>query len=144
MHRLHAPAVCAGRLLLAWVFLMEGWDKVAFYRDTVGYMASYGVWGGLLPLAIVTELGGSLAIATGLATRWAATALAGFCLLTALLFHNRFGQAGELIEFQKDFAIAGGFLVLAAFGPGAWSLDGLLGRRRAHGMAAAGPSTVGR
>ena len=143
MHRLHAPAVCAARLLLAWVFLTEGWDKIVYYQATVGYMASYGVWGGLLPLAILTELGGGLAIATGWGTRWAAVALSGFCLLTALLFHNRFSDANELIEFQKDFAIAGGFLALAAFGPGAWSLDGLLSRRT-HGMAAAGPSAIGR
>jgi putative oxidoreductase len=30
--------------------------------------------------------------------------------------------------FQKNVAMAGGFLVLAAFGPGAWSIDGRLGR----------------
>ena len=56
----------------------------------------------------------------GLKTRWAAIALFGFCLLTALFFHTGADQA---IELQKNVAMAGGFLTLAIFGPGPWSLD---------------------
>lgn len=74
---------------------------------------------------ILTELGGGLLILFGLKTRWAAIALAGFCLLTALFFHL---AADETIMFQKNVAMAGGFLVLATFGPSAWSIDGRLGR----------------
>jgi len=39
------------------------------------------------------------------------------------------GETGDVAEFRKDFAIAGGLFALAALGGGAWSLDALIGRR---------------
>ena len=90
-------------------------------------MQSGGVDGRLLPLVILTELGGGLCILAGLATRYAAIALFGFCILTAIIFHKGADQA---IEFEKNLAIAGGFLTLAVFGPGPWSIDGWLARAR--------------
>jgi len=65
----------------------------------------------------------------GLKTRLAAIALAGFALLTALLFHNNLADAEQAINFQKNLAIAGGFLFLAIFGPGSWSIDAWRGPR---------------
>ena len=67
----------------------------------------------------------------GFQSRLAALALTGFCILTALLFHTNFADANELIQFNKDIAIAGGFLALVAFGAGGWSLDALQARRAA-------------
>ena len=61
----------------------------------------------------------------GLKTRWASIALMGFCLLAALFFHMNPDQAND---FDKNIAIAGGFLTLAAFGPGPWSIDAWRGR----------------
>jgi putative oxidoreductase len=90
-------------------------------------MQEHGVASALLPLVILTELGGGLLVFLGLKTHWAAVALSGFCLLTALIFQF---AADEMIEFQKNVAVAGGFLLLAVFGPGAWSVDGR--RRRAE------------
>ena len=66
----------------------------------------------------------------GLKTRWAAIALSGYCLLTALIFHMGADQA---IEFNKNVAMAGGFLALAIFGPGGWSLDAWRGEPSARG-----------
>jgi putative oxidoreductase len=51
-------------------------------------MQAHGVVGRLLPLVILTELGGGLLVLFGLKTPWAAIALFGFCLLTALFFHS--------------------------------------------------------
>jgi putative oxidoreductase len=82
-----------------------------------------------LPLAIAVELGGALMIIAGFQTRVAALMLAAFCVATALLFHTRLGMRNELLHFEKDFAIAGGFLVLAARGSGAWSVDAWMSRR---------------
>lgn len=113
----------AGRLLLALIFIIEGWIKVADYSGTVGYMEANAVPGALLPAVILTELGGGLLVAVGLFTRWAAVALAGFSILTALFFHSDIGSTAQFIHFFKNLAIAGGFLTLAAFGPGRWSLD---------------------
>ncbi|MEZ0170417.1 DoxX family protein [Microvirga sp. TS319] len=122
---LQAPVALLARLLLALIFVVEGWGKLFNYSGTLQYMDHHGVPGILLPLVILTELGGGLLVAFGFLTRVAAFALAGFCVLTALLFHGRLSDPGELIQFYKDVAMAGGFLALVAFGAGDWSVDGL-------------------
>ncbi len=119
----------AARLLLAAIFVFDGWQAIANYSGTAGYMESFGVPGALLPLVIATELGAGLLVALGLFARYAAFALSGFCLLTALFFHWNFGDPGQVIHFMKDLAIAGGFLLLTAFGAGAWALDAWRTRR---------------
>jgi putative oxidoreductase len=122
---LRDAACLVGRLLLAYLFVIEGYGKITGYADVQAYMAQFGVSPTLLPLVILTELGGGLLIALGLFTRPAAVALGGFCVLAALIFHR--GGGDEAIGMEKDFAIAGGFLVLAAHGAGPWALDGWLG-----------------
>ena len=111
--------------MLAYIFVIEGAGKIVGYAGVADYMQSNGVDGRLLPLVILTELGGGLLVLFGLWTRWAAIALSGYCLLTALIFHMGADQA---IQFQKNIAMAGGFLALAVLGAGAWSLDGWRGR----------------
>jgi putative oxidoreductase len=90
-------------------------------------MEQHGVSSALLPPVILTELGGGLLVLFGLLTRWAAIALAGFCLLTGLFFHIGADQA---IQLQKNIAMAGGFLALATVGAGPWSVDGWRARGR--------------
>jgi putative oxidoreductase len=123
MHALQASIALVGRLFLAAIFVLEGWLKVKDPGGTASYMTAHGVAAGLLPLVILTELGGGVLVAAGLLTRFAALALAGFCLLAALFFHRDFAEPGQTVHFLKNLAIAGGFLALVAFGPGAWSLD---------------------
>src|SRR3546814_6823761 len=98
-------------------------------------MESAGVPGLLLPLVIALELGGGLAILAGVFTRWLSLAFAGFTVLAALLFHFDLADPVQSLLFWKNLAIAGGFLVLAANGPGALSLDGKLAARRAPAIA---------
>jgi putative oxidoreductase len=114
----------AGRVLLAQLFLLAGLSKLGAYSTTAAYMASVGVPAALLPLVIATELGGSVAIILGWRTRAAAALLAGFSLLTAVVFHNNFADQTQMIMFLKNVAITGGFLLLVARGAGAVSLDG--------------------
>ena len=97
--------------------------EITGYADTAGYMEQHGVTGVLLPLVILTELGGGLCVLTGFLTRYTAIALAGFCVLTAWLFHYQPGDEGEMIDFMKDISIAGGVFPPAAAGPGALALD---------------------
>jgi putative oxidoreductase len=117
-----------GRVGLSAIFLISGWGKIAGYAATQGYMESVGVSGALLPLVIALELGGGLALLAGVFTRWTALALAGFSIVSALLFHAA-ADPMQQIMFWKNVAMAGGFLVLAANGPGALSLDARLPRR---------------
>ena len=124
-----------GRIGLSLIFLISGWGKIAGYAATQGYMESQGVPGALLPLVIALERGGGLAILGGFFTRWVALALAGFTLVAAFLFHANLADQMQAIMFWKNFAIAGGFLLLAANGPGALSFDEGLGRRRSGTLA---------
>jgi putative oxidoreductase len=82
----------------------------------------------LLPAVIATELGGALAIFLGWRTRLVAGLLAGFSILTALVFHNNFADQMQMINFLKNLSIAGGFLLLLVNGAGPLSLDRRSGR----------------
>ena len=122
-------AALAARLLVAALFAPEGWGKIVDYADVQSYMAQFGVAPQLAPLAIALELGGGVALALGVATRPVALALGVFSLVVAAIFHGG-ADVGEVLEFRKDFAIAGGLFALAALGGGAWSLDALAVRWR--------------
>jgi putative oxidoreductase len=113
----------AGRSLLAVLFLLSGLGKIGAYAGTAGYMSSLGVPGALLPVVIAVEVLGALAIIVGWKTRVVAFLLAGFSLLTAVIFHNNFGDQIQMIMFLKNVAIAGGYLLLVANGAGALSID---------------------
>lgn len=117
----------AGRILIAAIFVVAGYGKITGYAGTQAYMASAGVPGGLLPLVIALELGGGLAIVLGAYTRVVAVLLAGFSLLTGLLFHGGADQMQQIM-LMKNAAIAGGFLFLAAYGAGTLSIDALRSR----------------
>ena len=113
----------AARVLLAHIFVLAGLNKIGGYAATQGYMDAMGVPGMLLPLVILLEVGGGLALVVGWKTRWLALALAGFTVLAALIFHNNLGEQMQMIMFMKNLAIAGGLLLLAEHGAGAFSLD---------------------
>ena len=131
-----AAAALAGRLLLAALFLHEAFSKLAAYSAASAYMRAFGIPAELLPFAIALELGCGLLILCGYHTRVAALLLAGFCVATAVLFHTKFGDRNQLLHFEKDFAIAGGLLVLFAHGGGAWALDALRTPRDGEPLAA--------
>lgn len=118
-----------GRVLLAAMFIQAGWGKISAYEATQGYMAAMGVPGGLLPLVILAELGGGLAILLGFLTPVAALGLAVFSVIAAVLFHGGDDPAQQ-IHFMKNLSIAGGLVVLAAAGGGRASIDALMQRNR--------------
>jgi putative oxidoreductase len=130
MTPLQSTTVLVGRILLGLIFVLSGFAKISGFDGTAGYIASKGL---PLPqlvaaLTIVVELGGGLALMAGLYTRQAVVALAAFSLLTAVVFHNFWAapqgeQMMQQINFMKNLAIAGGMLVVAAFGPGRLSVD---------------------
>ena len=119
----------AGRLLLAAIFVVSGIGNIGSFADTQAYMASAGLPGGLLPVVIGFEIAAGLAVAAGAWARAAAFLLAGFTLVTAVLFHGDLTDPMQSILFWKNIAIAGGFLLLVANGPGPLSVDA----RRAPG-----------
>lgn len=112
-----------GRVMIAMVFVIAGVNKISGYEGTQGYMEAMGVPGSLLPLVILLEIVGGLAIIVGWKTRPVAILLAGFTLISAVIFHANFAEQMQMILFMKNIAITGGFLFLVANGPGAYALD---------------------
>lgn len=117
-----------GRVLLAILFITQGWSKIGDYPGMQKYMEHGGVPGGLLPLVILLELGGGLAIAGGWFARPIAVVFSGYCVLTGLLFHTGSADATEQIMLLKNLGLAGGFLLIAVHGAGSLSYDALLRR----------------
>ena len=112
-----------GRLLISFMFLMSGLNKAGNYSNTSGWMESMGVSSSILPLVILLEIIGAFAIIVGWNTKITAFLLAGFSIISALIFHSDFSNQVEMIMFMKNIAIAGGFLILVANGAGNYSLD---------------------
>ena len=117
-----------GRVLIAAIFVLSGFSKMGGYSAAQTYMQSAGVPGWLLPLVILNELGGGIAIIAGFYTRLVAFLLAGFCILTGLLFHAGSPDQVQQIMFMKNLGLAGGFLFLVASGAGRLSVDGFMRR----------------
>ena len=123
-----------GRLLIAALFLPAGLAKLSGFEGTVGYIESVG-----LPLpavaaagALALEILGSVALIVGFQTRIVAAVMTVFTLVASIFFHAFWAAAPEQafvqqLLFFKNIAVVGGLLTLAAWGAGAWSLDGRKG-----------------
>lgn len=120
---LNAGTQLTGRVLISAIFIMAGINKISGYAGTQGYMESMGVPGALLPLVILLEIGGGLAVLLGWQTRIAAFLLAGFTVLSALIFHANLGDQMQFILFMKNLAMAGGLMFLVAGRTHDWSID---------------------
>ncbi|KFC07507.1 inner membrane protein [Trabulsiella guamensis ATCC 49490] len=129
MKKLEDVGVLVARILMPILFITAGWGKITGYAGTQQYMEAMGVPGALLPLTILLEFGGGLAILFGFLTRTTAFITAIFTILTALLFHSNFAEGVNSLMFMKNLTIAGGFLLLAIFGPGAISIDRALNKK---------------
>jgi putative oxidoreductase len=113
----------ASRILMSLIFLLSGFGKIMGYAATQGYMAKMGVPGELLPVVIAVEFGGGLALLLGFQTRIVSFGLAGFCIVSALIFHNNFADQMQMINFLKNMAMAGGLLMFTQYGAGSFSID---------------------
>jgi putative oxidoreductase len=117
-----------GRLLLVAIFFLSGSGKVANPSGTIAFISSTGA---PLPvvgyaLSVTIELGVSTLFLIGYKTRTAAAVLALFCVATALLFHSKFVDQIQILNFMKNIAMAGGFLQVTALGAGSFTLDARL------------------
>ena len=121
------------------VFDGEAWvvdrpRSVECRRDRQAYRLRIGGVGSFWVAADGRALGGplaALALLAGFQIRLAAWALALFTIASAFLFHANFADQIQSIMFLKNWAIAGGLLMIAAHGAPAWSLDRRLGRQTA-------------
>ena len=114
--------LCA-RILISVLFFLNGIFKIMKYDGAVSWMESYGLPGVLIIPAIILEILGPILIILGYKTKITAAILSVFCLATAIIFHNDFGNQMQLTSFLKNIAIAGGFLFLVINGSKKFSLD---------------------
>ena len=106
MDKMKDVALLAGRILLALMFVMAGWGKIGGYAGTQGYMEAMGVPGFMLPLVILLELGGGLAIVLGLFTRSLSVLLAGFtCARTPPPGGSRHNPRTTALRMRLSWAI---------------------------------------
>jgi putative oxidoreductase len=126
---MNSVIVLIGRILLAAIFILAGFGKLTDISGTAAYFAMYGLPGGVATAVVagLIELLGGLAILGGFQTRIAGWVMAVFCVATALIAHTAWSDMMQAINFQKNLAMAGGFLVLATYGPGALSVDARTG-----------------
>ncbi len=120
----NSSVLLVARCLLASLFLWSGIGKIVGYDAAGQFMVQHGTIGMLLPVAIAVEIGGAALLIVGLKVRFASLALAGFCVVTALLFHANFTDRAQMTHFLKNVALAGGLLALYVSGPGRMSFDG--------------------
>jgi len=112
-----------GRLLLSVLFLIEGFGKISMQEDVIMYMEDYGVPEILFLPALILEILFPLLLIVGYKTRWAASVMALFTFVVAIIFHTDFNEGMQVMLFLKDIAIAGGFMIIVAHGPNKISLD---------------------
>ncbi len=112
-----------GRLLLSILFLIEGLGKISMQENVIMYMENYGVPGILFIPATALEILFPIILIFGYKTKWAASVMAIFTFTVAIIFHTDFSDGMQMIFFLKDLAIAGGFMIIVAYGPGKISLD---------------------
>ena len=130
LDRLQDPLALAGRILIAALFIPEGWSQITDFQGTVGYIASQHV---PLPqvcaaMSILAHVGLAALLLVGWQARWAALGLAVFVAVITPIFHDFWNleggrRAAQELNFWKNAAILGGLLFAAAFGPGKWSVS---------------------
>ncbi len=115
-----------GRIFLSTVFLIAGVNKIFNYEGTTTYMESFGVPDFLYIPAIILEILFPLLIIIGYQTKISALIMAIFSISLAIIFHTDFSNQMQVMSFLKNFAIAGGFIIIFVNGPGRWSVDYML------------------
>ena len=119
-----------GRILLGSIFVLSGFQKLMAFSGLVASISGKGLPMPevLAVLTIAIELGAGLLLVIGWKARWAAFLIFLYIIPVSLVFHNFWAMEGaqaamNQIAFLKNLSIMGGMLMVAAFGPGRYSLD---------------------
>jgi putative oxidoreductase len=114
-----------GRLAMAAFMLQAGVTKALAPAATMANFAKQGL--AAVPAAYAITLTVELAVAAALLVGWrargAAFILACWCVATAFVVHYVPADRGQMLHFMKNMCMAGGFLQIAAYGAGRFSLD---------------------
>jgi putative oxidoreductase len=128
--RIEELTTLIARVIMGAPFIWTGYSKLIAAAGTQAYFAKLGLpvpalaWG----LAVAIELLGGLAVLLGFQTRLAGIILAAWCIATAIVAHSNFSDPNMVINFTKNVIMAGGFLYVAVFGAGAYTIGQIIGR----------------
>ena len=125
-----AIAAFLGRLMLALLFVLSGIQKIMDPTNAATELAKKSLPTSLAMPTGIFEVVAGLFLALGIMTRLSSILLAGFTLLTVFFFHNQFGDPMQAAQALKNIAIAGGLLVVFAYGHMRWSYDHMRAARR--------------
>ena len=101
------------RVLMALLFLVSATTKVTETAGIQAYMRAYGVPEILVWPAAAWEYAAGVLLLLGFHIRPVSVLLAGWCFLTAAIFHTQFSDLDQLMNFFKNMTMAGGFLIIA-------------------------------
>jgi len=121
-------AALVGRIALGALFLTHGWPKIKDMRKPIAWVKGTGWPGGatFAILFILLETFGAIALILGFLTQIVAV-LFVLEMIATTIFQKTKMQGKFKGGFELDLAYAAFALVLALLGPGAWSIDRLLG-----------------
>jgi putative oxidoreductase len=129
--------ILAGRILLGWIFLLSGWGKVTNIGGFAGYLTNLKLPapGFLAWVGAIAEFLVGTTLVLGVATRYGAVLGFIFVVVATAVAHRYWEypaaqQLGQYINFMKNISIMGGMLLLFVAGPGRFSVDGWLRRKR--------------
>ena len=130
--------ILVARVLLSFIFIYSGYGKLIDPAGTAGMITGAGLPAAtaLAYLAGLFELVAGLFVLVGFQTKITSWLLALFCVFTGVVFHSgtvavegwpegALGWINALngIMMMKNITLAGAYILLATFGPGAYSLD---------------------
>ena len=122
-----------GRMLLALIFIISGVTKVMNVAQTQAFIDKVTTLPANLALPVgIFELVFGVFLAIGFLTRISSLLLFGFTLETVFFFHNQLGDQLQLQLALKNLAIAGGLLMVFAYGQARGSVDVWRERDRAR------------
>lgn len=135
LSRLEAPLALAVRLYVGWVFLKSGWLKLTSWGGTLSLFADeYRV--PLLPPVVAAVLGTAaelllpILVVIGMLGRVSALALFLVNVLAVVSYAHVLLSDGFEAAVAQHYLWGFMLLMLSVYGPGAWSVDGLLRRRQ--------------
>jgi len=130
MDSLRSMGSLLGRIMLAYIFIAAGIEKIFGASATMQYMATAGLPHSLVPelfvLTVIVEVLGGLMLIFGWHAELAALITFLYMIPVTMIFHV---STGQTIEWEKNLAIMGGLLMVAALGPGGFSFNGTRGVR---------------
>jgi putative oxidoreductase len=125
-----------GRIFLAFIFLFEAYDSIAFFRANKEMMTEYGItWNQdfLMYSSILLLILGGVLILIGYRTSLGAICLLIYWIPLTFVLYSFWNDAEDIrrlnsLMFMKNMAIAGGLLMLYVNEAGRYSVKRIFAR----------------